>query len=421
MQLKSLSISNLFGAFSYSIDFQSVSQPFLITGPNGYGKTTILTIIDNIAKKNLIYFFQLPFERIALGFDNSQMLSIQAKIVSVEEKAEKDAILEGEKEIAFEWTNEGALISTFVLNKNLIRKAARNIGYYSGRRLETYDFNSDSFLSFVGSNDRFYDIIAKELGQTTFLMLLSNLSSTFIKAQRINFDAEKNESSIEGVVANLKSILRNDQFNYLTDAERHDNAFIDKLLSSSIRYSKTEYEALAKEMEVSIGELKRFGLINSFKLPEYTEGKAEILTAYVNDVREKLVNYKATIEKLRLFSALLEKKKFVNKSVSYSPAFGLRVRSNQGGLINVNKLSSGEQNEIIMLYNFIYNVSDNSILLVDEPENSLHVVWQEEFINDIEEIAKAKKMQVIIATHSPQILGSKWKDSYDLYENNTQR
>lgn len=422
MLLKSLIITNLFNAFSYNIDFQSTQQPFLLTGPNGYGKTTILSIIDNIASKNLLFFFQLPFDRIVFEFDNNQTLSIHSKLLPTKEIAEKtDAVLEGEKEVVFEWSSNGTLLGSFVLNNNLVRKASRNIGYYLGKRPELYDYNSSEFLKFVENNNRFYEIIAKELGQTTFLMLLSNLSSTFIKAQRINFDAENNTSSIESIVARLKRILEIDQFNYLKDAERHDNAFIDKLLSSSTRLSKVEYEEMVKGIEISINELKGFGLINSFKIPEYLEAKSEILTAYINDVREKLGNYKATIEKLRLFSTLLEKKRFVNKSVFYSPAFGLRVKSNNGGFININKLSSGEQNEIIMLYNFIYNVSDNSLLLVDEPENSLHVVWQEEFINDIEEISKTKKMQVVIATHSPQILGQRWKESYDLYENNTQR
>jgi len=61
------------------------------------------------------------------------------------------------------------------------------------------------------------------------------------------------------------------------------------------------------------------------------------------------------------------------------------------------------------------------ILLIDEPEISLHVIWQEEFMADLEEIAKVRKQQMIIATHSPQIIGNRWKHCYDLTECNLNR
>lgn len=423
MLLESLSIRNLFGSFSYDIDFANTLQPFLMTGPNGYGKTTVLSIIDNIAKRKLMYFYQLPFESIVFRFEDEQVLSLWSKVTTdVSSNKDTDTTSEGDKEILFEWSKNGNTFSTFKLNNGIIKKAARDTGYYSGKRYDFTDYTSDDFLAFIDENDRFYDLIANKLGQKAFFMLLSNVSTTFIKAQRISFDSEKNVSSTESVVNRLRKQLRDDQFNYLNDAEQHDNTFIDRLLSTSTPYSKEEYERIANEIKETVGELKQFGLINSFKLPDFTENKSEILTAYINDVREKLGNYKITVEKLRLFSQLLENKKFVNKKVTYSPVYGLRAVSTiDGEFIDINKLSSGEQNEIIMLYNFIYNVSDNSILLIDEPENSLHVAWQNCFIIDLEEIAKTKNIQVIIATHSPQIIGARWKDSYDLFENNTQQ
>ena len=71
-----------------------------------------------------------------------------------------------------------------------------------------------------------------------------------------------------------------------------------------------------------------------------------------------------------------------------------------------------------MLYRFIFGISNGSILLIDEPEISLHVSWQLDFLNDIEEILREKNMQVIIATHSPQIINEHWDNCFDFYENN---
>ena len=47
--LKNLTIIGLFGLYDYKLDFQSKSgTPTFITGPNGYGKTTVLNIIDSL-------------------------------------------------------------------------------------------------------------------------------------------------------------------------------------------------------------------------------------------------------------------------------------------------------------------------------------------------------------------------------------
>jgi predicted ATP-dependent endonuclease of OLD family len=56
-----------------------------------------------------------------------------------------------------------------------------------------------------------------------------------------------------------------------------------------------------------------------------------------------------------------------------------------------------------MLYKLIFETPENSLVLIDEPEISLHVVWQLEFMADLLEVQAANRFQSIIATHSPQI------------------
>ena len=67
-------------------------------------------------------------------------------------------------------------------------------------------------------------------------------------------------------------------------------------------------------------------------------------------------------------------------------------------------LSSGEKHDFIMFYELIFNSGENSVFLIDEPEISLHVAWQMEFINVLEKICELNGMQAIIATHSPDIV-----------------
>lgn len=46
--IKSINVENLYGLYSYQIDFKKTSKVTILTGPNGYGKTTILKIIHNL-------------------------------------------------------------------------------------------------------------------------------------------------------------------------------------------------------------------------------------------------------------------------------------------------------------------------------------------------------------------------------------
>jgi ABC-type lipoprotein export system ATPase subunit len=79
----------------------------------------------------------------------------------------------------------------------------------------------------------------------------------------------------------------------------------------------------------------------------------------------------------------------------------------------ITELSSGEGNLLIMY--FILNMySDGRIVLIDEPENSMHPDWKTEFINDVKNITSRRSIQAIVATHSPSILGDHLQDTIEL-------
>lgn len=72
----------------------------------------------------------------------------------------------------------------------------------------------------------------------------------------------------------------------------------------------------------------------------------------------------------------------------------------------IDELSSGEKtliSEILFLY--LSDIKDK-VILIDEPELSLHPTWQGKILKLYENYAKNNNCQIIIATHSPLILGS---------------
>ena len=65
-------------------------------------------------------------------------------------------------------------------------------------------------------------------------------------------------------------------------------------------------------------------------------------------------------------------------------------------------------------------MTDKMVLLIDEPEISLHVAWQRTLMEDLNKIIGLKEdsLSVIVATHSPQVINNNWNDIIDLGEQN---
>ena len=77
----------------------------------------------------------------------------------------------------------------------------------------------------------------------------------------------------------------------------------------------------------------------------------------------------------------------------------------------LNYLSSGEKNDFIMFCELIFKAPRGSIVFIDEPEISLHISWQEEYIDRLLEICRMNDLQAVVATHSPNIVN----DHLDLF------
>ncbi|GHV48726.1 hypothetical protein AGMMS49546_39410 [Spirochaetia bacterium] len=66
-----------------------------------------------------------------------------------------------------------------------------------------------------------------------------------------------------------------------------------------------------------------------------------------------------------------------------------------------------------MLYDLLFKAPSGTLALIDEPETSMHVAWQIEFINDLQRIAVLNPLSFLIATHSPDLIDD--KESIDLW------
>jgi predicted ATP-binding protein involved in virulence len=93
---------------------------------------------------------------------------------------------------------------------------------------------------------------------------------------------------------------------------------------------------------------------------------------------------------------------------------GFSFTASNGNPLSPTDLSSGEQHELVMMYEFLFKVEPGTLILIDEPEISLHVAWQTEFLNDLQQIIELSNFDVLMATHSPDIINNRWDLTVDL-------
>ncbi|SDR02416.1 AAA domain-containing protein, putative AbiEii toxin, Type IV TA system [Chryseobacterium soldanellicola] len=70
----------------------------------------------------------------------------------------------------------------------------------------------------------------------------------------------------------------------------------------------------------------------------------------------------------------------------------------------LNQASSGELTLIASLIYISVNINEESVIIIDEPENSLHPKWQIEYVKKLTELFYFYQPKIVIATHSPLII-----------------
>lgn len=197
MQFKYIYIKNLFGLYNYNIEFfrEDENKLTILTAPNGYGKTTVLTILDSLSPESLYYFYLLKYEMIEIGLSDGTRLLID-QFFSEKENQEKDKTSDikqaSVKEVRFSWLNEdSSVLCHFLYNDNVIRKAKRNLGFRHELLFENWGQDSSKSDKEPLRNKRFNEYIAHDIGQDIFLMQLESLRTKFIHANRIYNEANE--------------------------------------------------------------------------------------------------------------------------------------------------------------------------------------------------------------------------------------
>lgn len=164
-------------------------------------------------------------------------------------------------------------------------------------------------------------------------------------------------------------------------------------------------------------EYKFINIINSNvirDLPSYIATRRNYLATIEEDLTMKEVTNKVVNEINGIFDILeLDVKlKGFSKDEKTLPIF----ENSASEEFDINDLSSGEKQLFLRTLSIKMLEPNNSIILIDEPELSLHPKWQQRIIEVYKKIGENN--QIIVATHSPHILGSVSNENiFILYRN----
>ncbi|ASS38692.1 AAA family ATPase [Fusobacterium sp. oral taxon 203] len=152
-------------------------------------------------------------------------------------------------------------------------------------------------------------------------------------------------------------------------------------------------------------EYKFINTINSNiirDIPSYIATRRNYLATIEEDLTMKEVTNKVVNEINSIFNILeLDVKlKGFSKDEKTMPIF----ENSASEEFDINDLSSGEKQLFLRTLSIKMLEPNNSIILIDEPELSLHPKWQQRIIEVYKKIGENN--QIIVATHSPHILGS---------------
>jgi predicted ATP-binding protein involved in virulence len=424
--LTRMRIEKLFDIFDYDIEFKTEGVTIL-TGPNGYGKTTVLKIIDALASRNSLFFMQLLFKKLVLELSDGDEIML--------EKSDNGAVeFTVNQSKTLRWNTKSLIKS--------LDKVAERLPFFSQlSENEWLDRRTDEILN----RDTLLQRILIDFPEKIEGLPISDWANSFktptvyfIREQRLlrpisrnrtnskqrrfslglNSEEEINafSNTIEEYAKELRENIKETLAKSSQITQQLDSSFPRRLFDQSSDITEEDFTRRFKQVKEIQKSLSEHGISNIQEdtHPTYKTENAKALHVYIDDSERKLAVFSELLDKLKAFTDTLNERRFTFKRIAISKEDGFKFTTNEGIPLVLGDLSSGEQQEVVLLYELLFKVQSGTLVLIDEPELSLHIVWQKEFLADIFKIIELQKINIVIATHSPQIINNRWDLTIDL-------
>ena len=434
MIIRNITIHKLYGEYDYDVNINE-DLTFLY-GSNGCGKTTILNILTSIVNGKLYFLFKYTFEKIILKYYDVKTKDEDKEILIMmnyeNEMVKNMKVVYENSEYIFEnvdrfYRNHGDFseereFHRFCLKYPFVKdlKKCFNFIYLPLNRSVDFSVENDLILYSKNSNSKYrnfenmnYSYLNEALERLHELITDTCYKISY-KESKIN-EQFRNEilqdsltfstsypihETLEGVKDFDKETLNELKikfFKMLNTINIKDDSFeckINQFFNDLDKINK--YDNLVDDGTNRINVIDFMWQYNQLsKMRRYIDIAEKYEVAKVK-VRKSMELFKLVLNDFFISSGS-RKRVYIDKS---------KVKFKEyNNILELDNLSSGENQLFITFASLIFGLRDNErgVFIVDEPESSLHLEWQNQFVDKI--FQTERKVQMIFATHSPEIIG----------------
>ncbi len=437
VRLRHFHVEKLFEEFSYSIPMRLDQRVTAIVAPNGAGKTLCLRLINALFAQKWSVFLGNKFTYISYDFtDGTRVRVDQRQIAAQEERSRKQNAT-----VTITITGDDTRPEQWTVNTVDTRRSGDSLVRYLpfltrvGTDLWTHDITGDPYtlsdvLEQFGDQlpehykEQWYGKVPGHLRQ-----LVKAIDCHLIETQRLLILRDDEDEppyyqrarrppstlAISRKAQKLKEIIAADFGKYASLSQSLDRSFPRRVINNPNKEPYSDLKERLQDLDRRRTELMIAGILDSendepVALPEgraLDAAMATILSIYAEDNDQKLLSLSGLLRKITLLKELIDNR-LVTKEIVINKTSGIEVYHKKRK-VPIEALSSGEQHQLVLFFELLFEIKSNALILIDEPELSLHVAWQKKFIGDLMKIIDLNKFDVILATHSPQLI-SRWTD-----------
>lgn len=451
MHIKSMTIKKLHKVYNYDLKFNK--DITILYGENGSGKTTILSILETVLTARIWELFDINFEQIILqGQDDRDNKDYSISIL-------RDIDKENGLYLELEISESGHKKSDRIYQNTISSlKISSNTSIEFREIVSVYPIIEDIKMVF---NELYLPINRVPWSMREDRILQGDYR------RNISLD----DQNIDNSLKHAMNLIERENRIIESRKNRYNQEFKNQILSSSLGINIDNLSAILTSEEIidtdKIRELKKkyFKMLDNLDVPDKNKDKieeflnnyerklpdvldyissgnknandsgfvdlmtfffeaseivrmtkilpiAENLEKRLSDISNKITNFTNIVNSF--FEDSMEKKELIFDNFG-APYFRIKGRS---GKIHFKYLSSGEKQIVIFFANlvltnrFLKNKKFKDVFIADEPEISLHMLWQLKLIPNI--LKSRKNIQIILATHSPEIVGEYENKMFEL-------
>lgn len=442
MRITRVRVDGLFGVFDHDVPLNDAERVTIMYGPNGYGKTMLLRLVDAVFNNRNSVLLSIPFKSVTVEFDRPRTSLVVSRAADGKEATER---------VSFALKRPGRALPEYTVPHIDAARAGLPLDYVeslipgldrvtrtSWRYLPTgeilgVDEVIDRFADEMGPIVREFRLERRpkwldELRDEVRVRLIDTLRlqqrSPTPRRPR-DLEAQRIVPAVAAYADDLAKLIQAKLAESATLSQSLDRSFPARVVAAvgegvARDVSDEQLRDELAKLERRRSDLREAGLLDTemaseFQVPHaLDESTKAILSVYVQDVKQKLSVFDDLAARTDLFKRIVNAR-FQYKEMVVSRDEGYAFRAPNGARLLPQHLSSGEQHEVVLLYDLLFKVSAPSLILIDEPELSLHVAWQQAFLRDLQDVARLGDFDVLLATHSPQIISDRFDLTVELH------